>query len=187
LHSCLHSIQWLGNVAVDITLVIDPAGFISQVTGAAQVAKNIHSDNTSHTTNGKGTQRSQLLTRRNIALSKLLQSGVGRESSRRIGSLSGRSRYKALEETLNTSFLPDDLATVQETAHARLLGLAVVNQLGLNTLERSNGQKRLGEASTKASNNGPGAGDLAVLILEGCLDSVESDESYNRQTPQSVH
>jgi hypothetical protein len=75
---------------------------------------------------------------------------------------------------------------VQETAHARLLGLAIVNQLCLDTLEGSNGQQRLSETSTEASNNGPGTGDLAILILEGCLDSIEGDESYTRQTSQSV-
>lgn len=94
---------------------------------AIRISQNIHGDETSHPANGKGAQRSQLLSWRNIALCKLFQCCVAGKASCRVGCLSGRSRYKSLEETADASFLEDDLASMNESTHPWLCRFSVID------------------------------------------------------------
>ena len=104
----------------------DENGSVKNV-GYGVGVQNLHGNKACYTSNGKCAHSTQLLSRRDVSFRKLLQCCIGRESSRRICSLSCRCRDKTLKETANTSFLEDHLATVQEATHARIGRFSVID------------------------------------------------------------
>lgn len=89
----------------------------------------LHSDEPCESTNSKGGCSAQLFAWCRIALCELLQCCVGCESGGRVGGLSCCGGHKALEEAPDTSFLENDLATVQETTHPRVGRLSIVDPI----------------------------------------------------------
>lgn len=89
----------------------------------------LHSDEPCNSTNPKGGCSAQLFAWGRITLCKLLQCCVGCESGCRVGGLSCRGGHKALEEALDTPFLKNELATVQETTHPGVGRLPVVDPI----------------------------------------------------------
>lgn len=91
---------------------------------------DVHGDQTGQTTNSECSHDAKLLARCCVRLGHLLEEGVGGEAGCAVGSLSGSRGDEALEEAPETALASDDGDGVEEAAHSRFGGLAVVDTMG---------------------------------------------------------
>lgn len=139
--------------------------------------RHVDGDDAGQGADAEGADGAQLLAGRHVRLRRLFERRIRAEARRRVGRLPRRRRHEALEEAADALFARDDGTAVQEAAHARLAGLAVVDDLRLDTLERRDSQRALRHTSTKPSNDVRGARDLAIGVGEQVLVCVEGDEA----------
>lgn len=92
--------------------------------------RHVDGDDAGQGADAEGADGAQLLAGRHVRLRRLFERRIRAEARRRVGRLPRRRRHEALEEAADALFARDDSTAVQEAAHARLAGLAVVDAVG---------------------------------------------------------
>lgn len=139
--------------------------------------RHVHRDDASQPSDAERAHGAQLLARRHVRLCHLPQRRVRAEARRRVGGLARRRRHEALEKAPDTLLARDHRGAVQEAAHARLAGFAVVDELRLNALKRRDRECALCHTGTEAGNDVGRARDLAFRVGQHVLVGVEGDEA----------